>query len=209
MLPSPSSSEEEEEERKSVCKNFDTCDISLPRLNTLVWKKGQHNPDYRLCMIHAANPGFQAKMNSETGSYLITQMVEGMIKNLENKPNGGSTGNKQKKYQYKFFGEIIDEIQEYLHEMGKQQIIVSFNNGTRNLRFDENKDSNTMDEDEDEATALMISKKKSSKAIMEMMEIGIAGTQNSKGNIYDTVNDGEDLSSNEIIEFAEQTSTPL
>ena len=41
-----------------------------------------------------------------------------------------------KNKEFKFFGEIIDEIQHYLHdEMGKQQITFSFNNHTRYLKY--------------------------------------------------------------------------
>ena len=120
-----SSSEEEDEEKEHGKANFGANDI-LERQNTLVWKKGQDNPDYRLCVVHAANEGFQSKMSNETGSYLITAMTDKMIDNVDHKCCF-------KKFE--FFGEIIDAIQKNLHDKGKQQVNGSFNNHTRKLKF--------------------------------------------------------------------------
>ena len=121
---------DEKESDDIVGKNFGIDDIDLSSQDTLVWKRDQDNPDYRLCLIHAANPGFQAKMSSETGSYLVTSMTNKMIENVNNK-NCCS--------KFKFFGEIIDEIQQDLHDKGKQQVTFSFNNHTRKLKFRKNK----------------------------------------------------------------------
>ena len=86
-----SDEDEESTDEKSaddtMGKNFDNTDIQLNRQGTLVWKRDQDNPDYRLCLVHAANPGFQAKMSSEKGSYLITLMTDKLINNGNNKNN--------------------------------------------------------------------------------------------------------------------------
>ena len=41
-----------------------------------IWTTHQKNPDFRLVEIHAANPGFQAKMHSEKGSYLLSEFTK-------------------------------------------------------------------------------------------------------------------------------------
>ena len=40
------------------------------------WAYNEHNPDYRLVVVHAANDGFQSKMDIEKGSYTITQFCK-------------------------------------------------------------------------------------------------------------------------------------
>ena len=131
-----------------IGKNFKASDIEL-RKGTLVWKSNQDNPDYRLCLIHAANPGFQAKMSPQSGSYLISLMTYKMKENVDR--NNCFT-------KFKFFGEIIDEIQHFLHDKGKQQITFSFNNHTRKLKFKKN---STNYEEMEEDTIEMLSVAKS------------------------------------------------
>eukprot|EP01084_Bolivina_argentea_P175536 303955_1 len=87
------------------------------------WNRGENNPDFRLIKISAANLGFQAKMNSVNGSYLIAQFVERLMDNIVN-------GNKL------FIGEIMDKIQTDLHDnKEKQQTVHTFNNETQFVRF--------------------------------------------------------------------------
>eukprot|EP01084_Bolivina_argentea_P316133 547911_1 len=83
-------------------KNFYADDINITQYEEEIWKQDQLNPDYMLTLVHAANEGFQAKMNSLTGSYLIYEFVKRMIANIE--------GNKNL-----FLGEIFDSIQQDLH----------------------------------------------------------------------------------------------
>eukprot|EP01084_Bolivina_argentea_P207406 353867_1 len=103
-------------------KYFDVDDIIRAES---IWKLDEKNPDYLLSCVHGANQGFQAKMNSIDGSYLIYEFVKKMIANIEG-------DNKL------FLGEIIDAIQNDLHDRGKQQIEAIFNNNTRYLKFKPN-----------------------------------------------------------------------
>eukprot|EP01084_Bolivina_argentea_P094423 169750_1 len=115
-------------------KNFSVSDIQ--RQKSVIWEKGTKNPDHKLVEIHAANSGFQSKLNSEQGSYMLYSFVEKTFEDLEN--NGG-------KYMY----EIFDEIQQELEEKGKQKIITTYNDRTRFIRFKPNKKD---DNDEENAT---------------------------------------------------------
>eukprot|EP01084_Bolivina_argentea_P051231 94230_1 len=102
-------------------KNFGVNDIKLDNQVSSIWHSDQQNPDYKLSLISAANEGFMAKINSIDGSYLIYEFVKRMIANIEQ--------------NNLFFGDIIDMIQEDLHNDGKQQITATFNNNTRYLKF--------------------------------------------------------------------------
>eukprot|EP01084_Bolivina_argentea_P051917 95424_1 len=101
------------------------------------WKGNEHNPDYKLCTINAANEGYIAKMNVLDGSYLIYNIVKKMTQNNNN--------NKQV-----FFGEMIDEIDDLLHATGKQKIIATFNNQTRHLKFEMNEHNDNKSEGKQE-----------------------------------------------------------
>eukprot|EP01084_Bolivina_argentea_P272672 464326_1 len=103
-------------------KNFLENDINL---ETNIWARNQKNPDFKLIIIHAANEGFQAKMNSVDGSYLIYCFVKQMMRNADCETN-------------EYLGEIFDSIQETLHDLGKQQIKIVFNNHTRYLKLQKN-----------------------------------------------------------------------
>ena len=94
------------------------------------WTRNDVNPDYRLCTIYAANPGFQAKMNNDNGSYLVYGLINKLMDN---------------NHDNKFFGEILDELQHDLHSQGKQQIINVFNNNTRFIKFKINDNQNNND----------------------------------------------------------------
>ena len=88
------------------------------------WTENEVNPDFRLCTIFGANPGFQSKMNSKQGSYLIYGLTKKLIKN-----------------ENIFLGEIFDDIQDELHSKGKQQIINVFNNNTRFIKLNTNQNN--------------------------------------------------------------------
>ncbi len=80
------------------------------------------NPDYKLVQINASNLGFQAKCDLRFGSFLIYEFTQKMKQNIEKTEN-------------KTLATIFDEIQNDLHDRGKQQTTNTFNNNTRNLRF--------------------------------------------------------------------------
>ena len=83
----------------------------------------EDNPDFRLVTIMAANEGFQSKMRSDTGSYVITHFIDGVRDNIYNNNND------------KFLMDILEEIQEDLHNQGKQLMVKTFNNKTEYVKF--------------------------------------------------------------------------
>ena len=85
---------------------------------SLVWAGNEDNPDYKLVVINAANQGFQSKINTVTGSYVITQLSQKVIENND-----------------RFLNEILDDIQEELHGNGKQLMVKTFNNKTEFIKF--------------------------------------------------------------------------
>ena len=87
------------------------------------WASDEVNSDYKLVEIHASNPGFQAKMNNEYGSYLTRLFVVALKRSTNH-----------------FLFEIIGKIQEALHDKGKQLTKSSFNNGTEYIKFVANKE---------------------------------------------------------------------
>eukprot|EP01084_Bolivina_argentea_P303166 523351_1 len=105
-------------------KSFGVSDIKSDRAGG-VWKADEKSLDYKLSLIHGANDGFQAKLNIQSGSYLIREFVDKLVKaKLENKNV--------------FFGEVIDEIQNELLEQSKQHVVATFNNHSRCLKFKTN-----------------------------------------------------------------------
>eukprot|EP01084_Bolivina_argentea_P307411 531352_1 len=133
-------------------KNFDVDNIEIKQYDDEVWKLDQKNPDFFLSLIHGANEGFQSKICSITGSYLIHKFVTKMILNVEEKKNI-------------FFGEIIDEIQDDLHNAGKQQIKVVHNNHTRFLKFVPNYIESEQEENEKKTD-------NTSNNVLQMSQIG-------------------------------------
>merc|ERR1712062_287506 len=81
------------------------------------------NPDYKLVLIHAANTGYVAKSKAGFGSYLIYLFAKRIMNNIEE-----SKG--------KELIEIMDEIANVLHDMGKQLPTPLYNNNTRTLQFE-------------------------------------------------------------------------
>ena len=98
------------------------------------WTKSKKNPDYNLVLIHAANSGFVAKMQeSEVGSYLTYFFAKKVKDNIVDHGRKG-------------LAEILTDIQNLLHDHGKQQIRKEYYNNTMNLKIEVN---NTMMKDED------------------------------------------------------------
>eukprot|EP01083_Nonionella_stella_P062621 162817_1 len=89
-----------------------------------LWQGNEDNPDFQLVQVDAANRGFQSKLNVSKGSYLITRFID---KSLEEKKENGK----------QFLYEIMDEIQQKLHQDGTQQIMPQYQNKTRYVRFRE------------------------------------------------------------------------
>lgn len=106
---------------RSMAKDFALTNVA--RQNEM-WVKGEHNPDHMLVELHAANAGFQAKLNADIGSYLISGFCEKVKGNL----------GKEKKY----LCELVDEIQKELADLGKQQIVPTYHNKTRYITFERN-----------------------------------------------------------------------
>ena len=74
----------------------------------------------------AANEGFQSKMRVDTGSYVISNFIQGLKDNIYSKSND------------KFLMDILEEIQEELHDQGKQLMVKTFNNKTEYIKFGAN-----------------------------------------------------------------------
>ena len=90
------------------------------------WTKSKKNPDYNLVLIHAANSGYVAKMQeSEVGSYLTYFFAKKVKDNIVDHGRKG-------------LAEILKDIQNLLHDKGKQQIRKEFYNDTSNLRIEIN-----------------------------------------------------------------------
>eukprot|EP01084_Bolivina_argentea_P287060 492517_1 len=98
--------------------------LNIP--NDKLWSDDKYclNPDYNLAELNAcaANTGFQAKLDLRFGSYLTYYFVEKMKKNIQEK-------------ECKSLGQICHEIQDELHDLGKQQTIHILNNQTEYLQF--------------------------------------------------------------------------
>ena len=96
--------------------------------NVNAWTSSTKNPDYNMVTVFAANSGFVAKMNYN-GSYLVYYLTKAIKSNVE-------------RQQGKTLAEILEDVQNKLHDHGKQQTVNTMNNHTRTLVFQKNiKDS--------------------------------------------------------------------
>eukprot|EP01084_Bolivina_argentea_P209653 357074_1 len=104
---------------KTECAKFVTVeDIEVGD----IWHDDENNPDYQLAIVHGANKGFQSKIDSKEGSFLITNFIQQILQ-----------------YSHKRkLSQICDSIQEHLHSIGKQHIVSSFNDGIGQMRFKKN-----------------------------------------------------------------------
>ena len=89
------------------------------------WTTNSKNPDYNLVVVHAANEGFVAKMSSDVGSYAVYALSKVIRTNVGRIPAKG-------------LAELLEEVQNALHDQGKQQTMNVFNNHTRTLVFEKN-----------------------------------------------------------------------
>ena len=129
---SSSSSEEEEEEMDAsmTSSSMDkikeigkTANINITRAKTVAWAYDESNPDHKLILINAANPGFQSKLDTERGSYAMTKIMDKLRDNVLNNNNG------------KFLYKITDEVQSELHDIEKKQLITCTYNQARYVKF--------------------------------------------------------------------------
>ena len=91
------------------------------------WNSKNKNPDYNLIVVHGANDGFVSKMqDNEMGSYLTYSFIKAVKQRIE---RNGSKG----------LGEILMDIQNVLHDKGKQMIKFNCFNYTANLRIERGK----------------------------------------------------------------------
>eukprot|EP01084_Bolivina_argentea_P316132 547910_1 len=118
-------------------KNYSVSNIEITQSDDEIWKRDQLNPDYKLSIVHGANDGFQSKLHAIRGSYLIYEFVKRMVENREN-------------HQDKFLGDIIAEIQDFLHDKGKQQIISVLSNHAALIKFIPNDNVFTIQDDDDQ-----------------------------------------------------------
>ena len=88
------------------------------------WTSTTKNPDYDLVEVYAANSGFVAKMDYN-GSYLVYYLTMAIKNNVEKKL--GRT-----------LAEILEIVQNHLHDLGRQQTVNILNNNTRTMVFKKN-----------------------------------------------------------------------
>eukprot|EP01083_Nonionella_stella_P072831 196506_1 len=102
-----------------VPKQIALCDVDGDGQS---WIVGEHNPDFRLAVVEAANPGFQSKLRTDIGSYVIHSFCKKTLDNLRNN-------------RRMFIHQIFDEIQHELHKAGKQHPTYIWSDNTRYIRF--------------------------------------------------------------------------
>eukprot|EP01084_Bolivina_argentea_P255890 430580_1 len=108
--------------RPSITEDMDKGTKLIDISHNTQWTSTTNNPDYKLVSVYASTQGFQAKMCVRKGSYLTSKFTAKIMKNVNEKEN-------------KTLATILDEIQNELHDAGKQQTINILNNNTRHLRF--------------------------------------------------------------------------
>ncbi len=87
-----------------------------------MWMKGERNPDYRLGLVKASNPGFISKLRVDLGSYVIYSFYEKIMEALRKN---------KRTFLFKTFDNITDE----LHQLGKQHPTCIWNEDTKYIRF--------------------------------------------------------------------------
>eukprot|EP01083_Nonionella_stella_P318491 1164435_1 len=94
----------------------------IPNPQDVAWGRNEKNPDNRLVQINAANPGFQSKLNTKKGSYMLFEFVERSISNLDNEVSD-------------CIYRIFDDIQQHLAAKGKQLITTTYSDKTRWIKL--------------------------------------------------------------------------
>ena len=93
--------------------------------NLKAWTTNSKNPDYNLVVVHAANEGFVANISADVGSYVVYALSKVIRTNVGRTPAKG-------------LAELLEEVQNALHDNGKQQTVNVLNNHTRTLLFKKN-----------------------------------------------------------------------
>ena len=96
----------------------------VQNMSTNAWTSTTKNPDYNMVTVYAANSGFVAKMNYN-GSYLVYSLTDAIMENVERK-------------QEKTLAEMLEDVQNRLHDAGRQLPVSILNNHTRSLVFQMN-----------------------------------------------------------------------
>ena len=88
------------------------------------WTSKTKNPDYNMVVVHGANDGFVSKMQeNEVGSYLTYFFAKAVRMRIERKERKG-------------LSELLTDVQNVLHDAGKQLIRKEFFNNTEYLRIE-------------------------------------------------------------------------
>eukprot|EP01084_Bolivina_argentea_P314768 545226_1 len=123
---------DEIDEKDEIGKNFQMDDIKQSEEandNAVIWAENTIHPDYRLVEINAADAGFQSRLNTVYGSYMIYEFVKKTIQDLT-----VSAHSENQKYIY----QIFDEIELDLQNKGKQHIKTNYNDKTRYIKLKRN-----------------------------------------------------------------------
>ena len=93
---------------------------------TSQWTTTTKNPDYNLVVVHGSNDGFVSKMqDTEVGSYLTYFFAKAVRTRIEMNERKG-------------LSELLTDVQNVLHDAGKQLIRKEFFNDTEYLRIEIN-----------------------------------------------------------------------
>ena len=112
----------------SSVENVDLSVVDALQMMDTEWSSKHKNPDYNMIIVHGANEGFVSKIqNTEVGSYLTYFFTKAVRLNIE-------------MGQRKGMGEILADVQNTLHDAGKQLIRMEFFNNTQNLGIEVNAD---------------------------------------------------------------------
>jgi len=90
------------------------------------WKRGEHNPDHRMAVIHAANEDFQSLCTASIGSYLIYCFTESVRRDMSSWNIGRGP---------RYLGEMMNEIQNLLEDKGRQLVVPLYTNETERIVF--------------------------------------------------------------------------
>eukprot|EP01084_Bolivina_argentea_P140841 247537_1 len=116
----------ETEDITEQTKQFTTADVGA---NDTIWKPGTKNPDFLLVEINSSNPGFQAKLDKNKGSYMIYEFVRRVKDDLDHNSD-------------KYIFEIFDEIQKQLESQNIELIKNTYNNGSMYIKLKRNNTQN-------------------------------------------------------------------
>eukprot|EP01084_Bolivina_argentea_P099202 178327_1 len=171
-----------------------------------IWCNDESNPNYKLVIVNSSNKGFKSQMGDKNGSFMIRIFVSKMKENLRNEND------------LRLF-EVMQYVQEELHDKGFQLMESKYNNKTEYIKFrrngririDYDKHVNIIYEDES------VSNEESKEIEMNVMksckEIHIGNNANDKNNgrvrtnLYAIIE--EDVDDADNIHFGDDENQPL